>query len=154
MKDSLLSQIKELEKMSVSELKKKYTEAFGSDKGVQTNKTYLIKRITHKIQENEFGGLKQETKDKINNLAFELNPINNLGKIKNERGTENGNKGRNNKRLPLPGTLITKTYKGNLIEIRVLEKGFEYKGKTYKSISALAKEISGIHCSGFAFFNL
>jgi hypothetical protein len=50
--------------------------------------------------------------------------------------------------------VITKEYKGTNYEVKVLEKGFEYKGKIYKTLSAIAKEVTGAHWNGYLFFNL
>ncbi len=57
-------------------------------------------------------------------------------------------------RLPAVGTVITKTYRGKSIEVKVLEIGFEYQGKTYKSISRVAMEIVKRPISGYVFFGL
>ena len=57
-------------------------------------------------------------------------------------------------RLPAPGSIITKNYRGNTIEVKVLEIGFEYQGKTYKSISRVAMEIVKRPISGYVFFGL
>ena len=57
-------------------------------------------------------------------------------------------------RLPAVGTVITKTYRGNTIEVKVLENGVEYQGKIYKSISRVAMEIVKRPISGYVFFGL
>ena len=57
-------------------------------------------------------------------------------------------------RLPAVGTVITKTYRGKSIEVKVLEIGYEYQGKTYKSISRVAMEIVKRPISGYVFFGL
>ena len=57
-------------------------------------------------------------------------------------------------RLPAVGTVITKTYHGQTFEVKVLENGFEYQGKTYKSISRVAMEIVKRPISGYVFFGL
>ena len=57
-------------------------------------------------------------------------------------------------RLPAVGTVITKTYRGKSIEVKVLENGFEYQGKIYKSISRVAMEIVKRPISGYVFFGL
>jgi hypothetical protein len=54
--------------------------------------------------------------------------------------------------LPLPGTILTRWYKGKTLSIQVLRHGFEYDGQVYKSLSAVAKAITGSHTSGFLFF--
>ena len=58
------------------------------------------------------------------------------------------------RRLPVVGTVITKTYHGQNLEVKVLENGFEYQGKTYKSISRVAMEIVKRPISGYVFFGL
>ena len=58
------------------------------------------------------------------------------------------------RRLPAPGSIITKTYHGQNLEVKVLENGFEYQGKTYKSISRVAMEIVKRPISGYVFFGL
>lgn len=57
-------------------------------------------------------------------------------------------------RLPAVGAVITKTYHGQTIEVKVLENGFAYQGKTYKSISRVAMEIVKHPISGYVFFGL
>lgn len=57
-------------------------------------------------------------------------------------------------RLPVPGSVLSKTYRGKTIEVKVLEDGFEYQGKVYKSISRVAMEIVRRPISGYVFFGL
>lgn len=57
-------------------------------------------------------------------------------------------------RLPLPGGTIVREYKGRTHEVTVLENGFEYDGEHYRSLTAVAKQITGTHWNGFGFFNL
>mgnify|MGYP000784778963 CR=1 FL=1 len=57
-------------------------------------------------------------------------------------------------RLPTVGTVITKTYHGQSFEVKVLENGFEYQGKIYKSISRVAMEIVKRPISEYVFFGL
>ena len=57
-------------------------------------------------------------------------------------------------RLPTQGSIITKTYRGKTIEIKVLENGFEYEGKVFKSISRVAMTIVKRPISGYVFFGL
>ena len=71
-------------------------------------------------------------------------PISAAGKKNNERDP----------RIPAIGTVITRKYKGEELKVKVLENGFEYKGQTFKSISALAVHIVGMSVSGYVFFKL
>ena len=57
-------------------------------------------------------------------------------------------------RIPPAGTVLTKTYHGQTIEVKVLKNGFEYQGKIYKSISRVAMEIVKRPISGYVFFGL
>ena len=57
-------------------------------------------------------------------------------------------------RLPPPGTLLTRQYKGRTIAVRVLDEAFEYDGQAYTSLSAVAKAITGSHLNGYQFFQL
>ena len=58
-------------------------------------------------------------------------------------------------RLPAAGTVMKRTFKGNEIKVTVLEHGFRWEGKEYKSLTALALEITGYPAiSGPAFFKL
>ena len=58
------------------------------------------------------------------------------------------------RRVPLPGSAITREYKGGTLAVKVLPAGFEYEGEIYKSLSAVAKKITGSHCNGYHFFRL
>jgi len=57
-------------------------------------------------------------------------------------------------RLPPPGNIVERQYKGKMIRVIVLQEGFEYEGLRYKSMTAIAKEVSGSHRNGFLFFRL
>jgi len=57
-------------------------------------------------------------------------------------------------RLPTPGTVISREYHGQLIQVKVNEDGFEYEGRPYRSLSAISKAITGAHWNGFLFFGL
>ena len=52
------------------------------------------------------------------------------------------------------GTKLLREYKGEKHEVTALEKGFAYKSKTYKSLSAIAKEITGTQWNGKLFFGV
>ena len=58
------------------------------------------------------------------------------------------------RRLPPPGSVLTRPYKGDTLQVLVLADGFEFEGVKYRSLSAVAKAITGSHCNGFLFFRL
>jgi hypothetical protein len=59
-----------------------------------------------------------------------------------------------NARVPMPGAQISRPYKGRMIAVTVLPNGFDYEGEVYRSLSAVAKAVTGTHWNGYHFFNL
>jgi len=160
MKETVLTQIAQVEKMSMKELKIKYMELYGTDAlPVQNNKSYLFRRVAYMIQEQAFGGLSETAKTRIDELINEQDPLNAIrqkqAKIAaNIAKSAEAVTSSRDLRLPLPGTVITKHYKDGIIHVKVLDKGFDYNGKAYKSLSRIACEITGDHVNGFTFFKL
>jgi len=156
MQENLLSQIVALRNASIDEIAKKYEELFPGKKASRENKIFLWKQIAYKLQELEYGGLSDKAKGRLKGLVQQYDPINNKAYRPNQQPDENLQKKTSLKdnRLPIPGSSITKTYKGSNIQVKVLDKGFEYKGRIYKSLSAIAKEITGNHWNGYIFFGL
>jgi len=156
MQKDLITEIMALRNASIDELVKKYSELFPGKKAPTNNKIFLWKQIAHKMQELEYGGLSTEAENRLKGLIQKYDPINNkLYRPKEESGQNlEKHSSLKDNRLPIPGSTITKTYKGNDIQVKVLEKGFEYKGKVCKSLSAIAKEITGNHWNGYIFFGL
>jgi hypothetical protein len=144
----------QLEKLPIKELKEKYKELYGDTALPQNNKVYLFRRIAYKIQEQAYGGVSEFTKGRVKELILEQDPLNNLGKKKQRVADNQIAPSSRDRRLPLPGTVITKHYKDIVLQVKVLEKGFEYNGKSYRTLSRIACEVTGAHLSGFAFFGL
>ena len=65
-----------------------------------------------------------------------------------------GNRGEQDSRLPLPGALLTRKWKGRTILVEVLAKGFRYENRHYSSLSAIAVAVTGTRWNGLAFFGL
>jgi len=153
-KETVLNQILALKEMRGEELLAKYKELFKGQKPGAINTEYLRKQIAYRLQELAYGGLSNEAKTRLEQLITVYDPINNrlLRKVKNP----NGSKAETNRdrRLPIPGSMITKIYKGNALKVKVLEKGFEYEGKHYRTLSQVANVVTGDHWNGYLFFNL
>ena len=58
------------------------------------------------------------------------------------------------RRLPMPGTVLMREYKGEKLSVMVLDHGFEFDGDVYKSLTAVAKSVTGTHWNGYHFFGL
>ena len=95
--------------------------------------------------------LSNEVKQTINSLIQQTDPINSL-KMRTAEQPKTGTS--RDYRLPIPGTTIDKKYKDQSHTILVLKEGFEYEQKRYKSLSAIAKKITGSHWNGYGFFGL
>ena len=63
-------------------------------------------------------------------------------------------KAKRDPRLPKVGRTLTRTYKGDDYQVKVVREGFEFNGQTYRSLSAVANAITGSHINGFKFFGL
>jgi hypothetical protein len=138
--------------MSIAELQQKYRDLYNTELGMQSNKQYLIRKAAYKMQEQIYGALSGTAENRLNELIKEYGPINKVGQNKNT--AVSAKKSKRDRRVPIPGTSIIKHYKGKEYLIKVLEKGFEYEGVRYKSLSAIAKILTGSHWNGYAFFNL
>lgn len=157
MTQSLAKQLAGLESMSMADLKRKYLELFG-DETKTGNRTWLVRRIAWRLQANVHGGLSERARQRAAELANEsdlrLSPPKvaaGKGGAKTAVGTVRFD---TESRTPLPGTILVRKYKGRDLQVKVLENGFEYQGDVYKSLSAVAKHITGSHCNGFLFFKL
>lgn len=157
MKENISEQIQALKSTTLPEIQKRYEELFNAAEAPCVNKPYLIKKIAYKLQETTYGGLSDNARAQIAELIEKYDPVNN----KTLR-PQVVSAGKNvvsipflrDKRLPIPGTIIYKKYKGQNIHVKVLEKGFEYKDKYYRSLTAIAYDITGAHWNGFSFFSL
>ena len=151
MENSILVRILALKTASLPELQKEYSALYDGKKTPSNNKTYLWQRIAYRIQELEYGGLSEEAHNKVKEMASIYDPINNKALRSDTTPKHHMSRDR---RLPIPGTIISKNYKGTDIRVKILEKGFEYNGKVYRTLTAIAKEITGSHWNGYLFFNL
>jgi hypothetical protein len=148
-----------LRAMSVGELRAKYAQLFGEETRVG-NKAWLVKRIVWRLQALAEGDLSERARRRAAELAQDADlrlspprvakgssiPISRNGKANHREPMDH--------RLPLPGTVLTRWYKGQTLSVQVLRRGFEYQGQVYKSLSATAKAITGSHTSGYLFFRL
>jgi hypothetical protein len=142
-----------LRKMTMKQLRERYAEVFG-DATNANNKAWLLKRIAWRLQANSEGDLTERAKRRAAELAndadLRLSPPKALPEPRDHTIAFDNNDGR----LPPPGSVITREYKGQAHQVRVLPAGFEFEGEAYKSLSAVAKAITGQHCNGYLFFKL
>ncbi len=152
MANEIAQKIDALKGSPLKDLQDAYIQHFPDKKTLPNNRTYLWHRVAYKMQELEYGELPVKAKDKLKALMDGYDPVNNIALKPQVAASQFLPK--RDRRLPFPGTIITKEYKGTKIQVKALDKSFEYNGKIFKSLTAIAKEITGAHWNGFLFFNL
>lgn len=137
--------------MPVAGLLKEYAAWFEGRTPPSSNRGFLMRRIAFRLQERAYGGLSEEAKRRIEELKVSLNP---LGELMARRGAGGGASEGRDRRLPSAGTVIRREYRGRAIEVMVSKEGLQYDGRVYRSLTAVAKEVTGSHWNGFHFFGL
>jgi hypothetical protein len=150
-------QLADLERMSVRELRTRYAEVFGEETNAQ-NRTWLLRRLAWRLQALAEGDLSERARQRAAELANDADLRMNPPRVPVTTITASAEpqvlRFKPDDRLPPPGTVLTRKYKGELVQVQVLPQGFEYAGKVYRSLSAVAKAITGSHCNGYFFFGL
>jgi hypothetical protein len=149
---NIAKEIAALEQMTVKDLRAKYAEVFDETTN-SGNKAWLIKRIAWRLQANAEGGLSERARQRAAELANESD-LRRYPPILKHPATTVAVASPRAKDLPPSGTIITRPYKGRTLQVQVLDSGFEFEGEQYPSLSAIAKSVTGSHCSGRAFFGL
>ena len=159
MKTTVANEVARLEKMSVNQLAKRFEEVFGEECRSR-HKRYLVRRIAWRLQANSEGGLTDRARQRAEELAddaeIRVTPPREKKKSSDDEpaaATIPVASGRDT-RLPPPGNWIERDYKERTIRVLVVADGFEFEGQRYKSLSAIAKFVTGSHMNGFLFFRL
>lgn len=156
---SMKRDIEALETMTVSELAAKHLEVFGVPTRTR-NKGYLRRRVAWGLQEQQEGGLSPRALERIEQLAPTARARWNPPPAKHEeaphdeppRAAAPRRPRATDPRVPPPGQVLTRTYEGVEHNVTVQRDGFEYDGKIYRSLSQVAKRITGTPWNGFRFF--
>jgi hypothetical protein len=152
-------QLRELERLTTPQLRGRYAALFGEDTPAN-NRTLLLKRIAWRLHALAEGGLSERARQRAAELAddadLRMNPPMppRTAKPAPAPSATRSEPAGVDRRLPPPGTVLTRTYKGLTLQVEVLPKGFAYQGQVFKSLSAVAKAITGSHCNGYWFFGL
>jgi hypothetical protein len=137
MKNNVLKQISALAEMDMDALKKLWCELYDTQPpGI--NRTYMVRRLTYRIQEIAYGGLAEDVQKKLREMRrsvpTKINPKRNC--------------------LPPAGTNLVREYQGIEHRVTVLQDGYEYQGRRYDNLSIIARTITGTRWSGPVFFGL
>jgi hypothetical protein len=151
---NIVNELATLERLSIGQLRQRFAELFG-EATYASNRTWLVKRNVWRLQALAEGDLSERARRRAAELArdadLRLNaprsqttPATSLEPVTVPAPVDH--------RLPPPGTILTRPYKGLLVQVQVLTEGFAYAGRVYPSLSAVAKAVTGSHCNGFHFF--
>jgi hypothetical protein len=138
---AVLAQLAALQRMSVNQLKEKWEALLGTP-APNNARAFLELRIGYRIQELTYGGLNRDTRRTLELLADEVE-----GKITRKNMVAD-------QRNPLPGTRLIRQWDGVEHTVTVHQDGYEWQGRKYRSLSAIARLITGTNWNGFRFFAL
>jgi hypothetical protein len=158
MDPAVIAAMEELQDLKVAALKKRYRELFGEE-SKSSNKQFLFRRIAWRLQANAEGDLSERARRRAAEIAddrdlrvrapkeFLTRPDSLSGSVHRTRPPKEG-------RLPGPGALLTRRVGDRQIVVKVLSDGFEYESRRYRSLSAIAREVTGTRWNGLLFFGL
>jgi hypothetical protein len=130
--------IRRLPSAGREELLKLWQENFGGPASPGLRRSLILPILAYRIQERAYGGLDPESERRLREAVGDPKP---QGTRKSERA-----------QAFKPGTRILREWKGQIHEVLITSSGFEYKGETFRTLSPIAKRITGTHWSGPAFF--
>ncbi|HEY7312822.1 MAG TPA: DUF2924 domain-containing protein [Gemmataceae bacterium] len=153
---NIVNEVAALQRLSIAQLRQRFAELFGAASAA-SNRTWLLKRIVWRLQALAEGDLSERARRRAAELArdadLRLNPPRpQTGTPAQPQALVAPLPPAADPRLPPPGTILTRPYKGQLVQVQVLTDGFAYAGSVYPSLSAVAKTVTGTHTNGYHFF--
>jgi hypothetical protein len=153
---NIVNELALLQRLSIAQLRQRFSEVFGEPTAA-SNRTWLVKRIVWRLQALAEGDLSQRARRRAEELARDADLRLNAPRPETCTPAEPQAlvapaPSAADPRLPPPGTILSRPYKGQRVQVQVLTDGFAYAGHVYPSLSAVAKAITGTHTNGFLFF--
>lgn len=139
--EPILARLAALKAMSVNELKTEWQAMFDAP-APNNSRTFLEGRLAYRIQELTYGGPDKQTRRLLDLLADEV------------EGTLTRKAQIADPRNPVVGTKLIREWDGVAHTVTVLKDGFDWGGQRYKSLSTVARAITGTHWNGYRFFGL
>ena len=151
MNAELNQHIDQLRQMTTAQLQLRYRELFGQPSH-SNHKGYLFRRLAWRLQSLAGGGLSERAR----HYAVEITADTDLRLCPPSKSlpTQPVRAGATDPRLPAPGTQLVRQYKDDTITVTVLEDGFQHGERVYKSLSAIARQVTGTQWNGYLFFSL
>jgi hypothetical protein len=139
-REVLALEIASLPKLGVDELRERWKALYGKAPSREIGRSFLTRAIAYRIQERAYGGLKPSTRRL-------------LARVEEETAT-GGSAKKPQIRMAQSGTILIREWQGNAHRVTVLDNGVSFNGKRYRSLSEVAREITGSRWSGPRFFGL
>jgi hypothetical protein len=157
---SVLIEIEQLRRATVRELQDRYFELFGQ-RSRSNHKQFLFRRVAWRLQALAYGDLSEQARRQALAIAQDADlrikaPANLVGSAQRvlEPTLTSRRKAGRDERLPIPGSFLRRTFQGQLVLVHVLADGFQYQDRIYRSLSAIARQATGTHWNGYAFFGV
>src|SRR4051794_9561823 len=141
MNDTVLARVAALNSQPIANLKQQWRDLFETEPPPY-NRRFLEHRLAYRIQELAYGGLSSATLKRLKALGEELD------------GGDPVRRRQSAKDRPIAGTRLIREYQGTEHCVTVRDDDFEYQGRPYKSLSAIARAITGTRWNGLLFFGL
>jgi hypothetical protein len=129
-----------LPKLDIRELREEWRGLYKTDASPHLSRELLIRAVAYRMQEVALGGLRPEPQRQLRQIAMELK--------------QTGAAGIRLRRQLKPGTRLMREWQGRTYEVVVLDEGVSWRGTQYRSLSAIARKITGTAWSGPLFFGL
>ncbi|MGM0583950.1 MAG: DUF2924 domain-containing protein [Pseudomonadota bacterium] len=139
--DLIPARLAALKTTPTPELKRQWRDLFGAEPPPY-NRRFLESRLAYRIQELAYGGLRPETVKRLEALGEQLDG----GDLAKRRARHD--------RKPIAGTRLVREWQGVEHTVTVLDDGYEWQGRPYQSLSAIARAITGTRWNGWVFFGL
>src|ERR1035441_6664803 len=160
MNTAVLMEIEKLRRASLGPLREKHREVFQEETRCR-HRERLFRRIAWRLQALAEGDLTERACERAQQIASDADlrlvaPRDFLTLDGERIETTSGDRNRRQQdnRLPLPGTLLSRNWKGRNLLVEVLPNGFRYDNRYYASLSAIATAVTGTRWNGLAFFGL
>jgi hypothetical protein len=137
---SLEAEIRRLPDLSLDELRSRWKALFGNPAPLSLRRKFLARAVAYQMQVQAYGGLSNSTKRRLREIAEAV-----------RRGNPDA---AGIARQIRPGTQMIRQWRDETHIVTAISQGFEWKGQRYKSLSAVAKEITGTNWNGYAFFGI
>ena len=149
---ALAMEIEGLRKLKAKALQARYRELLGEESR-SSNRAHLFRRIAWRLQARAEGDLSERARKRIVELADD-HELRLRAPCSFWHSVGLGPDPKRDPRLPPAGTVLKRVYGPRTIEVTVLERGFEYQGQQYGSLSLIAQRVTGTRWNGYLFFGL